>query len=184
MFYYNSAIKSTPYDLGTSLANIISQNISPDRETVLLCIGSDRSTGDSLGPLIGYKLSKLNIPGLIIYGTLDNPVHAANLTETIKQIYSLYANPYIIAVDASLGKKEHIGYITLSKGSLKPGLGVNKDLPAVGDVHITGIVNFSGMLDNLLLQTTRLSVVMNLADSITHGIVSGMRSIVGAGIFV
>jgi putative sporulation protein YyaC len=60
---------------------------------------------------------------------------------------------------------------------LRPGLGVNKELPAAGNIHITGIVNFSGMLDSLLLQTTRLSTVMELADVITRALVLAIRSV-------
>ena len=81
-------------------------------------------------------------------------------------IYQKHENAFIVAIDASLGKSDHIGYIALGEGPLKPGAGVNKDLPEVGDLFITGIVNFSGLLDHLLLQTTRLNVVMSLADQI------------------
>ena len=77
-----------------------------------------------------------------------------------------HENAFIIAIDASLGKSDHIGYITLGEGPLKPGAGVDKDLPEVGDLFITGIVNFSGMFDHMLLQTTRLNVVMSMADQI------------------
>ncbi|MFW5631892.1 MAG: DUF1256 domain-containing protein, partial [Acetivibrio ethanolgignens] len=45
-----------------------------------------------------------------------------------------------------------------------------KVLPAVGDIFITGIVNISGVLNNMVLQTTRLDVVMQLADFICLGI--------------
>ena len=74
-------------------------------------------------------------------------------------------------LDASLGKKEHIGFITIGTGPLKPGLGVKKKLPEVGDIHITGIVNNSGATDHVLLQTTRLSMIMTLADTITAALV-------------
>ena len=46
----------------------------------------------------------------------------------------------MVAVDASVGDENHIGYVTLGRGSLKPGLGVCKELHAVGDLFITGIV--------------------------------------------
>ena len=42
---------------------------------VFLCIGTDRSTGDSLGPLIGYKLKEQKIRRVEIVGTLERPVH-------------------------------------------------------------------------------------------------------------
>ena len=76
---------------------------------------------------------------------------------------------FIIAIDASLGSKKHIGYITLGIGSLCPGLGVKKELPRVGDIFITGIINVSGTFEHFLLQTTRLSMVVDMADSIARG---------------
>ena len=58
---------------------------------------------------------------------------------------------------------------------ITPGIGVNKKtLPEAGDIFITGIVNFTGMLDSLLLQSTRLSIVMKLADCISLGIFSAL----------
>ena len=86
--------------------------------------------------------------------------------DTVAMIYEKHDDAFIIAIDASLGKSDHIGYITLGQGPLKPGAGVDKDLPEVGDLFITGIVNFSGLLDHMLLQTTRLNVVMSMADQI------------------
>jgi putative sporulation protein YyaC len=137
---------------------------------IILCIGTDRSTGDSLGPLIGYKLKNLSYPNVFVYGTLDEPVHAKNLKDTMTFIHEKHPRPMIIAIDACLGKMEHIGYLTLGVGSIKPGAGVHKSLPAVGDLYITGIVNFSGFMDMLILQNTRLSLVMKMADAITSGI--------------
>ena len=60
--------------------------------------------------------------------------------------------------------------MTLGKGALKPGLGVSKELRAVGDIFITGIVGSCGNYDPLMLQSVRLSVVMNLADCISSSI--------------
>ena len=60
--------------------------------------------------------------------------------------------------------------MTIGNGALYPGAGVQKNLPPVGDIHITGIVNIAGMLEHLTLQTTRLSTVVALADAIAEGI--------------
>ena len=49
---------------------------------VYLCIGSDRVTGDSLGPLVGTLLLKVQ-PTLPVIGTLTDPVHALNLNTQI-----------------------------------------------------------------------------------------------------
>ncbi len=140
------------------------------RAIVIVCIGTDRSTGDSLGPIIGHKLKGLKQESIQIFGNLDTPVHAKNLEDITKQIYSSHNNPFVIAVDACLGKMEHVGHITVGQGPLRPGSAVNKDLQPIGDIHITGIVNFSGFMDFLILQNTRLGTVMKMADLIAGGI--------------
>lgn len=137
---------------------------------VFLCIGTDRSTGDSLGPLIGYKLKEQRIRKARIVGTLDCPVHAMNLEQSVAMVKMRYPNHVIVAVDASVGSQDHVGYITLGKGALRPGLGVSKNLQEVGDVFITGIVGGCGNYDPLMLQSVRLSVVMKMADCICESI--------------
>ncbi|HKL98763.1 MAG TPA: spore protease YyaC [Mobilitalea sp.] len=169
--YFNSNEQNTAYELGRALSGLMMEQIRSNRSIVFLCIGSDRATGDCLGPIIGYKLSRFKKQqNYYVYGTLEDPVHAKNLKDTVTIINQTHEDAFIIAIDASLGKSDHIGYITLGEGPLKPGAGVDKDLPAVGDLFITGIVNYSGLLDHMLLQTTRLNVVMSLADQICLGI--------------
>lgn len=139
---------------------------SRHRQTIILCIGTDRSTGDSLGPLTGSYLNRLGIPQLTILGTLEEPVHATNLKENLDYIRNSFVNPYIVAIDACLGKLDSVGHITLAAGPLKPGAGVHKDLPTVGEAHLTGIVNVGGFMEYMVLQNTRLSLVWNMAESI------------------
>ncbi len=135
-----------------------------------VCIGTDRSTGDSFGPLIGYKIGSLKYDNVYVHGNLDNPVHAKNLNEVMKDINSRFKRPFIVAIDACLGKMDHVGYITIGEGSIKPGAGVNKELDPVGDIFVTGIVNFGGFMDFLILQNTRLNLVMKMADLVSAGI--------------
>ncbi len=170
MLYYNSKQLSSSYEFGKQLFEKICQQREQYQPLVFLCIGSDRATGDSLGPIIGYKLKQHRLSSAYVYGTLENPVHAKNLGEVIREIHDTFEQPFIIAIDASLGKASHVGYFTLGEGSLKPGAGVGKDLPQVGNLYVTGIVNLSGFLENSLLQTTRLHTVMDLADKISTGI--------------
>lgn len=144
----------------------------PFKDFVILCIGTDRSTGDSLGPIIGHKLihSIEKYPGFHVYGTLDHPVHAKNLQEKIDYIYRTLDSPFVLAIDACLGKIDRIGFISVGNGPLKPGAGVNKTLPPVGDINITGIVNLSGYMEYMVLQNTRLSLVMKMADTLVNSI--------------
>lgn len=170
IYYFDSNKRDSFFVFSKTLSELLDVSIKENNELIILCIGSDRLTGDSLGPLIGYKLSKRKTKNVFVYGTLKDPVHALNLEDTISYIYHTHKNPYIIAIDASLGSKQHLGFITLSEGALKPGAGVRKDLSDIGNISITGIVNISGVSEVLLLQTTRLNVVMSMADYISLGI--------------
>lgn len=172
LYYFDSASSEASLELCAQLSALLQSENAYAHPVIIMCIGSDRSTGDSLGPIIGYKLQKHQFNNVFIYGSLNAPIHAGNLENAIQEILKTHPNPYIIAIDASLGKNEHVGYITLGLGPLRPGLGVRKKLPEIGNMHITGIVNTSGSPDNLLLQTTRLSTIMILADIISAVLVS------------
>lgn len=152
----------------------IMQRASHDgHELVIVCIGTDRSTGDSLGPLVGSKMQSMNTHPYI-FGTLDDPVHATNLNDVLQKINSSIVNPYILAVDACLGKLESVGCVSIGLGPVKPGAAVNKDLPPVGNAFITGIVNVGGFMEHLVLQSTRLNLVMKMADTIASGVTSAL----------
>jgi putative sporulation protein YyaC len=161
--------------LGLCIRDIARQAKENGHTLIVLCIGTDRSTGDALGPLIGSKLHTFHIEPQV-YGTLDEPVHATNLVTMMANIDKKHTNPFIIAVDACLGKLENIGYISLGQGSVKPGAAVNKDLPAVGHAYITGVVNVGGFMEHLVLQSTRLNLVMKMADTIAHALSFGLKT--------
>lgn len=176
MEYFNPNDATSLFEFTTSLGQLIDKKTThnPLCDIVFVCIGSDRATGDCLGPIIGHKLSHYrnfsNKRSFHVYGTLENPIHAKNLEATIQHIHFHHLDAITIAIDASLGVVDHIGYVTLGEGSLCPGTGVSKELPAVGDIFITGIVNLSGFGSQMLLQTTHLNLVMKLADFISLGL--------------
>lgn len=161
------AFKMLSEELFSIIVNALRQNY---KSIVFVCIGTDRATGDSLGPLIGYKLQNMKYKNIFIHGTLDEPVHAKNLNNVINNIYGNYNKPFIIAIDASLGRIDRIGLLVIGEGSIKPGAGVDKELPSVGDAYITGIVNMKGFMDFMVLQSTRLNLVMKMANTISTGI--------------
>lgn len=166
-------MQHTEQHCATSLASQLTalfRLIPAYQDIVFVCIGTDRSTGDSLGPLVGSRLLKYNFSDIHLYGTLDQPVHAMNLEETLRQIHETYYNPYIIGIDACLGQTASVGCIQVGNGPLKPGAGVKKELPDVGSIHITGIVNVGGFMEYFVLQNTRLSLVMNMAEIVAKGI--------------
>lgn len=137
---------------------------------IFLCIGTDRSTGDSLAPLIGYKLQNLKYKNVYVYGCLEDTVNAQNIENIVTEIHNKFNNPFIVAIDACLGQMDHVGYMTVSDKPIKPGSGVGKNIAPVGNISITAIVNFGGFMDFLILQNTRLNIVMKLADIISESI--------------
>ena len=172
----------------THIAQFIKSNLNS--KPIVLCIGSDRCIGDCLGPLTGTFLSKLNLK-CQIYGTLEKPVHAINLKDTVMQIKERYPKHQIIAVDACLGEKSYIGYIHAKLGSIHPGKGIGKKLIPVGDLSIVGIVdtielndfNNASFEDEFAfayndffpMLNIRLNFVMKMAEVITKGLYEALR---------
>lgn len=151
---------------GKKLAQDLLKYINGD--ITVVCIGTDRSTGDSFAPFVGTILKERGFKNVI--GTLDDPVHAMNLGERIKEIPP---NTTVLAIDASVGKKENIGKLLLNSGALYAGRGVGKDLPPIGDFNIKGIVNIDSNcveMNYMALGVTRLSTVVKLAKQCADSI--------------
>ncbi|WNS77990.1 spore protease YyaC [Domibacillus sp. DTU_2020_1001157_1_SI_ALB_TIR_016] len=150
------------------LNNLLMQSLNEGREIIFLCVGSDRSIGDALGPLVGTMLKEEGVSH-VIYGTLEDPVHAFNLESTLKAVKRRFRQPLIISIDAGLGEKEQVGAVLLKEGPLLPGQALKKVLPAVGDYHLTGVVNYLDPLPAAqFLNDTRLHTVMKLAKTIVR----------------
>lgn len=137
------------------------------KEIIFLCVGSDRSTGDSLGPIVGSMLNETDLP-FPVYGTLEKPVHALNINKILKEIIRTHNDPFILGIDACLGDERQIGFIFLKEGSLIPGMAVNKKLPHVGEYHMKAVVNYLDPLSPVQsLNNTRLFTVMTIAEVMT-----------------
>nr|WP_235561032.1 spore protease YyaC [Bacillus sp. FJAT-28004] len=132
---------------------------------VFVCIGSDRSTGDSLGPLVGTMLKERGWPNVI--GTLDNPCDAHAVLQAAQ---SLHEDAIVIAIDACLGKPSSIGRFILNEGPLEPGKAIGRRLPAIGQYSIAGVVNANGPKAYWMLQTTSLYQVMRMANEVACAI--------------
>ncbi len=128
-------------------------------DTAFVCIGTDRSTGDCYGPLVGSGLKALGIEP--VYGTLDDPIHSSNLRRRVKD---WAGHSCVLAVDSCLGAVENVGRLKLSLGPVRPGAGVMKDLPEVGDLSLTVVVmDADCFLSSLQLNTVSLCEVVEYA---------------------
>ena len=174
--YIDSAFPRAADLLSRALCSVYA---TPRKPPVLLCIGTDRATGDSLGPLVGHLLKQKKVckdGGIALYGDLEQPIHAKNITEELEVIRRIHENPLIVAIDASLGKSAQIGFLKVGKGPISPGAAAKRPLPPVGDLHITGIVNFGGAMELMVLQNTRLNIVMKMASVISEGLDLWLKS--------
>ncbi len=136
-----------------------------NENTIVVCIGTDRAIGDALGPLVGTMLknSDFKYP---VYGTLDSPIHALNIYESIEEIKKRHPNGELLAIDACLGSKNSIGNIQVRKGPILPGKGVGKKLPQVGSHSIVGIVDKIDENNRFSFNNVRLNFVLELAETI------------------
>lgn len=136
---------------------------------VFLCIGSDRVTGDSLGPVIGELLETV----APVYGNLTKPITALNLVASARQVRVNHPDRQIIAVDSAVGAPSDIGSIRVFAGGLKAGEAMGKNLPEVGDISITATVCAKNAK---ALSAVRLGLVYRLAQKIAAALKICCRS--------
>jgi len=140
----------------------------PDRSRIVfLCIGSDRSTGDSYGPIVGSMLRQRGWEHVI--GTLQQPCDAYAVEGALQ---SAVPEATVIAIDACLGKQKSVGQYVLSDGPLQPGAATGRRLPAAGDYSIAAIVNMNGPKAYWMLQSTSLYHVIQMAKHTVQAIES------------
>ncbi|WP_410512353.1 spore protease YyaC [Paenibacillus sp. BR2-3] len=143
-------------------------DLHPAEGVMFLCIGTDRSTGDALGPLTGSRLLELGFPHVI--GTLPSPCDADNLTARMTEIPTEHI---IIAIDACLGPPAALGYFFASGEPLQPARSIGLCLPAVGHYSLAAVVDVNGPKPYRTLQTTPLHRVMVMAGEIAAAAAAG-----------
>ena len=153
------------------LSTLFLQHIPFDSPNlVFFCIGTDRSTGDALGPLTGSRLTEYKLFPFPVIGTLESPLHALNLQQHIDETTSYIPSAYIVAIDACLGKGSSIGQLIFQDGPMQPGKAVGKNLPSVGNASIKGIVNIAGFMEHAVLQSTRLHLPFEMSRTIARAL--------------
>lgn len=160
--YFDASAEFAQWQINDRLLRLIEEVDKPYSSVSVVCIGTDRSTGDSYGPLTGHMLSRLSIFDFKLYGTFENPVHALSLPQTLEQID--LAHSLVIAVDACVGNADFVGYIGLGREPVRPGSGLGKQLPPVGDIAVTGIVAMNGVAPFIMLQNASLGLVYRMAE--------------------
>ncbi len=130
---------------------------------VVLCVGTTKVVGDSIGPRVGDILVERGADAYV-YGKSARPVHGRNYSEYVDFIRTHHRESITIAVDACLGAKEDVGKVKYAFKGLSAGSALKKDLPTFGDLSVLCVVaERSG--DNLTsLIRAEEALVESLAD--------------------
>ena len=142
-----------------------------EKSPIVVCVGSDLAIGDSLGPIVGSMLKfKTQGLGIFLYGTLSSPITAKEIKYVRTFLKETHRGAPVIAIDAAVGEAGDIGLIKVNDTPLLPGAGANKQLGAIGDITIMGIVAEKSIANYGLLNTTRLNLVYRMAEIISEGL--------------
>lgn len=179
MVYIKQSDDFAQFRMNTILLDLI-RSIDKQYDNIsIVCIGTDRSTGDSFGPLTGHMLSRLRLLDFRLFGTLEKPVHALSLPGALSHIDT--ENSLVIAVDAGVGDACKVGCVGMGRRPVRPGSGLGKELPPVGDISITGIVAYGGVAPFIMLQNAPLGMVYAMAEktffSIQYALYSSGHSV-------
>ena len=68
----------------------------------------------------------------------------------------------------ALEKEAQLDNLFFIDGPIQPGKAVGKNLPAVGNVSIKGIVNIAGFMEHAVLQSTRLHLPFEMSRTIAR----------------
>lgn len=138
---------------------------------VILCIGTNKIIGDSLGPCVGdILIMKYNIDAYV-YGHTSRPINGNNYDDYLMHIQKHHQNNIIIAVDACLGNIKDIGKIKFSKNGITAGGALNKGYKRIGDIGILGIVAAAKATDNFaVLKGVDIDTINILASAIAKSI--------------
>ncbi|WP_027085679.1 spore protease YyaC [Cohnella panacarvi] len=141
----------------------------PIEQLTFVCIGTDRSTGDSLGPLVGTMLEESGFRRVI--GTLREPCDADRLPQMADRFArEAEEGRTLVAIDACLGRPEGVGAYLVSSGPLVPAQSVGRTFPPIGAYSIAAIVNENGPKPYWTLQTTSLYRVIGMAKDIADAL--------------
>ena len=147
---------------------------------IFLCVGTDRITGDTFGPIVGHKLKKFykDVRNIEVIGDLENVVCDSNIEWVMQNIKNSFQNPFIVAIDSALSTKENIGRIIVDAHGIQLGSGIGKGRKSIGNMSIKGVVaqNLGSPRHNLqLLQNISLGFILDMAETVSQGIYASIQ---------
>lgn len=143
-------------------------------DIVILCIGTNKLIGDSIGPVVGQKLKKENIQEKVyIYGDMKETINFKNAKQVIENIFKIYEKPFIITIDSALGTQTMVSKIVVSKGIIRIGKSLGRSICYPSHITIKGVVGEyrNTIQENLYtLKTVKQEIVDELSNKMAKGI--------------
>ena len=132
---------------------------------VIVCVGSDKISGDALGPMVGSLLRATGVP-CPVYGVEGATVNGGSLAEYRNFVQRYHPGVPVIAVDAAVGNPDEVGHIKYRLGGVKAGGAMGRTEPPLGDLAILGVVGVKGADPLASLLAVPYREVEALADRI------------------
>ena len=126
------------------------KDLRDDREPFFVCIGYPSHVYDSVAPRVGTTLKKA---GYKVLGTMESPIHALNVKDYVQTVNKYKSSFHVIAIDAVITPNNYLH--RTKKEPCKPGAGVKKELPMIGESTIM-INPFYGKNYTLLKKKTKI----------------------------
>lgn len=153
--------------IAAALMEASAEHKTEKKVPVYVLVGATSSTGDAVGPLVGWFLKRKGFTGNFV-GEMGAPVHATNIKEKVNEAWMIAMKndkfPYIVGVDAAIGT---VGCISVDDEPLRPGAGMDKNLPTVGQVSIMCGTATSG----LGIWYADLNISLTMAERVADAIV-------------
>ncbi len=108
-------------------------------QVVVMCIGTMKVVGDSVGPRVGDILKADGID-CYVYGDSVGNINACKLDVYEQLLRACHAGDIVIAVDAALGDKDDVGKIKVVGNGLRPGKALGRSGNPIGDIGVLAVV--------------------------------------------
>lgn len=143
-------------------------------DIVILCIGTNKLIGDSIGPVVGQKLKEEKMKEKVcIYGDLKKSINFKNAKTVLEKIFKSYEKPFIITIDSALGIQTMINKIVVNKGIIRIGKSLGRSICYPSHITIKGVVgeNKNTYEDNIkILNEVKPELISDLSDIMVDGI--------------
>lgn len=154
-----------------NLAINLFKYLEGDTKFIILCLGSNKCVGDSLGCVVGSLLKYKYKIDNYCYGDLNSNITTNNLDNILLLIRRRHANKKILVIDSAVGEDYDLGNIKLHYGGIVPRSALDNSFSVVGDISIIGVVSSKSFSISNLFNVDKNHIV-EMAEIISQAIIN------------